>query len=800
MGNRSRDLIFTILGIDRGSPAFNKFADTVDKTGSRLDRWGKVSAAALGGTTAAAVAAGVGISAALGGTAVVAGAAGLAIAATNQEVQDSFGDLWNEVVAGSQDAAEPLVGTLLGIREQLGALFTDIQPRLKGLFADSAPAVEAFVDGVDGLVRESLPGLEAAADASRAPMEGVRDLLVDVGRGTTDFFQNVSEGSESSGEIIRDFGSIVRTALGFAGDMLARLANEGAPAVERLDQVFEQLTGTITGLSGGALPVLVGAAGTALNVVSGLLSILGVAPSQVGAVIGVVLALGAALKGLDAVTFGGLSGQLGKVKTAVGEATGFGGKVKAGLSGLTSGFGILGLAAGGLGVMLAALGSRQQAAAEAAAQHEANVEALAEALKESNGVVTASIRLDAAKALQETKVGDSGRNVLTVARELGLALPKLTDGYLGNTNAQKDLNTQLDEMIRTGTNWVQSGQTSVMVQSEQAQSAQALKDTLAGTNGTMADATSRAEELAGATGEVAAKTQEHTTALLRLNEIMLGYADKNLAYRTAVNSESEAHQRAIEAIRDHGTASQEATSANLGWEQSILQSVAAAGALAESQYTGENATERARLKMVAQNQEILRLAQIAGNSAPPALRQMIGSLDATALSALGVKIKVNDAGKAMAVLPDGKEILLNANDLASPGIRGVEQALNRLRDKTVKIRFQTEGAYSSAGGIHFRADGGRVEAGQPYVVGEEGPELIFPDGDGWVATASETDQLLRRAGGSGVAVGGGGVTVINHFNFPRYLGNREELFRELREAVQQKGRGSAERFFAMSPS
>lgn len=42
-----------------------------------------------------------------------------------------------------------------------------------------------------------------------------------------------------------------------------------------------------------------------------------------------------------------------------------------------------------------------------------------------------------------------------------------------------------------------------------------------------------------------------------------------------------------------------------------------------------------------------------------------------------------------------------------------------------------------------RAKGGPVRAGQPYIVGEEGPELIFPDRNGFVATAKQTAGIQR---------------------------------------------------------
>lgn len=66
-----------------------------------------------------------------------------------------------------------------------------------------------------------------------------------------------------------------------------------------------------------------------------------------------------------------------------------------------------------------------------------------------------------------------------------------------------------------------------------------------------------------------------------------------------------------------------------------------------------------------------------------------------------------------------------------------------------------------------RASGGPVKAGQPYLVGEEGPEIIMPNRDGMVMTASETAAMLANRGRSsgGGAAGGDGVTVLQPLSF-----------------------------------
>ncbi len=62
---------------------------------------------------------------------------------------------------------------------------------------------------------------------------------------------------------------------------------------------------------------------------------------------------------------------------------------------------------------------------------------------------------------------------------------------------------------------------------------------------------------------------------------------------------------------------------------------------------------------------------------------------------------------------------------------------------------------SSVQGIELRAAGGPVSAGQPYIVGEVGPELFVPPASGSI--------VPNHALGSGAA-GGGDVTIVQHIN------------------------------------
>lgn len=62
-------------------------------------------------------------------------------------------------------------------------------------------------------------------------------------------------------------------------------------------------------------------------------------------------------------------------------------------------------------------------------------------------------------------------------------------------------------------------------------------------------------------------------------------------------------------------------------------------------------------------------------------------------------------------------------------------------------------ALGGAWGVPGRAAGGSVRGGKPYIVGEIGPELYVPEGNGRIMTASQTSSLLANKNSGGATVG-----------------------------------------------
>lgn len=95
------------------------------------------------------------------------------------------------------------------------------------------------------------------------------------------------------------------------------------------------------------------------------------------------------------------------------------------------------------------------------------------------------------------------------------------------------------------------------------------------------------------------------------------------------------------------------------------------------------------------------------------------------------------------------------------------------------------------GGIPFLAEGGPVSKNQPYIVGEEGPELFVPNKSGTIVP----NNMMPQAGSSGGSAMGGDVTVNFNINTVDAAGMDELLVDRrttivgiINQALNQRGR------------
>jgi len=249
--------------------------------------------------------------------------------------------------------------------------------------------------------------------------------------------------------------------------------------------------------------------------------------------------------------------------------------------------------------------------------------------------------------------------------------------------------------------------------------------------------------------QAAAATKTHIDKLLELQATQLGILNTDIGYRQSLSQLELAQARAADAVQKFGSSSQEAKDANLALEQSIAGTIDAAGRHAAAMNSSKSAEEQATAAMNAQNAEAVRLVSVMGDQAPASLQKFVANMDASQLAAIGVTARVNEAGQAVLVMPDGKEVkLLGDNADAMAKIQAVNDAT--LKDKYATLWIttvtSTDSKVAADWGVGGKAIGGATKPNVPYMVNERGPEMIFEDRAQYVATASQTRSMLNGMG------------------------------------------------------
>jgi cell wall-associated NlpC family hydrolase len=174
-----------------------------------------------------------------------------------------------------------------------------------------------------------------------------------------------------------------------------------------------------------------------------------------------------------------------------------------------------GLAITGAILGLSLLSQASERAAQAAKEQQQRVDNLARALRESKGAIDANVRSLAANDLWNAKIGETGKSVLEFARDLGISLPRVTDAYLGNVDAQKELLAALDRQIAQGTTYEDTETSKQKIQDLSTQKADILRETLAKLFGTQSSAIDQNNLLSAAEQGTADKTQVLSDAQAR---------------------------------------------------------------------------------------------------------------------------------------------------------------------------------------------------------------------------------------------------------------------------------------------
>jgi len=246
--------------------------------------------------------------------------------------------------------------------------------------------------------------------------------------------------------------------------------------------------------------------------------------------------------------------------------------------------------------------------------------------------------------------------------------------------------------------------------------------------------TGKSEAQATAEADLAAASLTATEALEKQLKVTMDLRDVQISEEEALIKNRKALQEYTTSLGKGSLTADERAQAELDLEKTYRGSVEAAVKAAEAQAILEGKTFTAGESAAVQSQ---KYKELAGTLAPDSpLRKRLEDLSfhlfLLSLNQPEVKIRL-ETEQAMA------KFRAFLRDLGVPeGQVGLGEILQYSGD--------------------FRASGGPVGAGNPYIVGEKGPELFVPSGYGRIMDAFSTSKaLLNNAGGS---MGGGGSSNV----------------------------------------
>ncbi|QYN26683.1 hypothetical protein [Amycolatopsis sp. DSM 110486] len=799
-------------GYKKGSKQTEKATEQVAKRTQAQFEALKFTALSVGLPAAATVGA-VGASVAL--AAVPALFVGLGVAALkgNQQIDDAFEHTSDHVLTSVTRMSQGLRDPILKANDAVVASFDRLQPEIQTAMDYSSGSVEDLVGTVTDLAENAMPGLVVAAKSAQAPLKGVHDFAGQAGAGVTDFFVNLSDGSESAGKSIATTGGVVRDLEGFAGSLLAELANGSTTVLPKFAATLHTAEDTVLTLAHNGMPALQGASSGALSVIEGGLGIvnafaqgLGAWAQPLGNVGGTLFATNSVLKlfgtsltqtgfGVNALAKTVQDGdqKISPFKAALNDADKNGSsKLKAGLNSLVSnGLNPLGLVLTAGSFLLSAFGQAQEKAAEYAAAHKENVRQLTDALRQDSGVLGDHTNQVNSQALADknasANLASFGQNLATAKLAIqgnsqaydklrfaaGATLATIADQAGVNDDQKQALIDIGHQSLETGKNYDQlkddvlaAGKTfdSTGESAEMFSDAQqsAIEQLLNGTGavGEQINAYKQAHQQyldsESALTQLTAAQIENRDATAAATQEIYTQQNAQLGYRGAVLNTKQALTDYTKTSTDGKATEDQKASALLRVEQAFQAQEQAAYQAAYANSTATSDAQRTAEAFAAQNRETVNLANSMSGRLPASVQDTISKFDVATARAAGLTVGIDNTGKAVYRLPNGKTILIKADTQAArDAVNGIVRDINgRVAYITVKTinggssttRFGSVGAGRGQNAV---ATGGRVTLGgvQRFAKGGQAYASITDVGPGGLLDgpgSGTSDSILAR--------------------------------------------------------
>lgn len=445
--------------------------------------------------------------------------------------------------------------------------------------------------------------------------------------------------------------------------------------------------------------------------------------------------------GNSAQDLGALGGVAGTAGMAIGQLAEYATEGNISLSGLAKFAGPM----LGVGAAVAAVTAVMEAQKRAAEEMRKEIEALK--------VVQESLAQGDADTAAE-KLLEQYRDTIPMLEKYGFAAEDLVGTLQGETAAVNQLRAQreqLDGQIRMDTT----------LTNVQKKALRDQRDELDALIKTLGEAPQAYDEAAAALQFETRATEELSAALADGTARKEYYASRVAAATTTVRQAKQTEEEIAASLEESARYTERVTTAveaRRQAEQDLRNELLAA---IDSNYAYRVAADRAADALDEYNEQVAS-GKLNAEELDDATRETGRTLYETAAAYAEAQGAAEGSDEAIRLMLDNLKLQAAALDPNSPLRKELDAYIADLeaipKEVTTNLKVLRQGDV----GFERRATGGPVKAGEPYIVGEEGPELVVPAASGTVLDAAKTRQVLSPTSGTGVAATAG-TYVVNIF-------------------------------------
>lgn len=145
-------------------------------------------------------------------------------------VQKAAGKLKNTAIDVMRDAAKPMAEPLAEAFGAVEQTMKDLKPQFKEMFQTVADSgiLKNLTRGLDKFMKNVMPGFNSMLEDLKPAFEGIEYLMGKVGEGLGGFFKEIGKSGPSTKIVLEGLGDAIKTALIWAGKIIAFLSRVSA--------------------------------------------------------------------------------------------------------------------------------------------------------------------------------------------------------------------------------------------------------------------------------------------------------------------------------------------------------------------------------------------------------------------------------------------------------------------------------------------------------------------------------------------------------------------------------------------